>query len=150
MRNTNEDGRKFINRMEHEDSKKNTLFYFYLLIEYSNQNIREMINNETLSLRKKKQIQELISRRGVYICDRDRHQVCPLKLKGIPDQILEKYRIIPGDNDTIKKTMEYLNSKELNEIKFGAFLLRRFFSLMVEEDAKLNAISQKIVLLILL
>jgi len=34
--------------------------------------------------------------------------------------------------------MEYLNSKELNEIKFGAFLLRRFFSLMVEEDAKLN------------
>ena len=96
------------------------------------------MNNETLTLRKKKQIQELFSRRGIYISDRDRHQVCPLKLKGIPDQIQEKFRIIPGDVDTIKKTMEYLNSKELNEIKFGAFLLRRFFSLLVEEDAKLN------------
>ena len=112
--------------------------YLYLLIEYSSQNFREIINNETLSLRKKKQIQELFSRRGVYISDRDRHQVCPLKLKGIPEQIQEKFRIIPGDDDTIKRTMEYLNSKELNEIKFGAFLLRRFFSLLVEEDAKLN------------
>ena len=138
MRNINDDERNFTNRMEHEESKKNILFYLYLLIEYSRQNFREIINTETLSLRKKKQIQELFSRRGVYISDRDRHQVCPLKLKGIPEQIQEKFRIIPGDDDTIKKTMEYLNSKELNEIKFGAFLLRRFFSLLVEEDAKLN------------
>ena len=27
MRNINDDGRKFTNRMEHEESKKNILFY---------------------------------------------------------------------------------------------------------------------------
>ena len=114
----------------------------FLLIEYSNSNFREILNDETLKLRKKKQIQEIFSSRGIYISDRDRHQVCPLKLKGIPEQIQEKFRIIPGDVDTIKKAMEYLNSKELNEIKFGAFLLRRFFSVLVKEDAKLDKQNQ--------
>ena len=91
-----------------------------------------------MTLRKKRRIQELFSRRGIYIDDRDRHQVCPLKLKGIPEKYQEKFRIDPGNEDTIKKTMEYLNSKELDEIKFGSFLLRRFFSLLAEHDTLLN------------
>ena len=114
-------------------------YYLYqFLIAYSNANIREILNNESLTLRKNKHKQELFARRGIYLSDRERHQVCPLKLKGIPDNILEKFRINPENEDTIKKTMEYLNSKELNEIKFGAFLLRRFFAELAEFEAKLN------------
>ena len=91
-----------------------------------------------MTLRKNKHKQELFARKGIYLSDRERHQVCPLKLKGIPEIILEKFRIDPGDENTIKKTIEYLNSKELNEIKFGAFLLRRFFAELAELDTKLN------------
>ena len=64
--------------------------------------------------------------------------MCPLKLKGIPEKYLEKFRIDPGNEDTIKQTMVYLNSKELDEIKFGSFLLRRFFCVLVEHDTLLN------------
>ena len=64
--------------------------------------------------------------------------MCPLKLKGIPEKYLEKFRIDPGNEDTIKQTMVYLNSKELDEIKFGSFLLRRFFCVLVEQDTLLN------------
>ena len=51
--------------------------------------------------------------------------------------MLEKFRI--NDNDlvnTIEKALEYLKSKELDQIKFGAFLFRRYFCVkaMEEED----------------
>ena len=89
-------------------------------------------------MRKKRHKQELFSRRNVYIDDRTRHLICPLKLKGIPETILEKFRIDPNNlENTIKRTMKYLNSKELNEIKFGSFLLRRFFSELARIDDEL-------------
>ena len=78
-------------------------YSFQFLIAYSNANIREILSNESLTLRKNKHKQELFARRGIYLSDRERHQVCPLKLKGIPDAILEKFRINPGIEDTIKK-----------------------------------------------
>ena len=86
------------------------------------------------TLRKNKQMQEIFSRRGIIIDDRERHTICPLKLKGISESILEYFRINPNNDNTIKKTMEYLNSKELDEIKFGTFLLRRFFCELVDID----------------
>ena len=62
-----------------------------------------------------------------------------MKLKGIPEYILEKFRINDNDLDnTIQKTIEYLCSKELEEIKFGAFLLRRYFELAASIEEKLN------------
>ena len=62
-----------------------------------------------------------------------------MKLKGIPEYILEKFRINDNDLDnTIQKTIEYLCSKELEEIKFGAFLLRRYFELAATIEEKLN------------
>ena len=68
-----------------------------------------------------------------------------MKLKGIPEKILEKFRINPSDLDnTIKGTMNYLNSKELNEIKFGSFILRRFFSELVRIDDDLNTQGKKL------
>ena len=90
-------------------------------------NLRKKLNDETLTLRKRKHKQDLFARRSIYINDRERHQICPLKLKGIPETILEKFRINPQDDNTIKITMKYLNSKELNEIKFGAFLFKKIF-----------------------
>jgi hypothetical protein len=95
-------------------------------------NFRERINDETLSLRKSRHKQDLFSRRSFLMNDRSRHLICPLKLKGIPEQILEKFRINDNNLDeTIKKTYAYLNSTELDEIKFGAFLLRLYFVKMV-------------------
>ena len=68
-----------------------------------------------------------------------------MKLKGIPEKILEKFRINPSDLDnTIKGTMNYLNSKELNEIKFGSFIIRRFFSELVRIDDDLNTQGKKL------
>ena len=41
----------------------------------------------------------------------------------------DKFRINDDDLDnSIQKTMEYLNSKELDDIKFGSFLLRIYFN----------------------
>ena len=100
-------------------------------------NFRERINDETLSLRKSRHKQDLFSRRSFLMNDRSRHLICPFKLKGIPEQILEKFRINDNNLDeTIKKTYAYLNSTELDEIKFGAFLLRLHFAKMIslEED----------------
>ena len=107
-------------------------------------NLRKKLNDETLTLRKRKHKQDLFARRSIYINDRERHQICPLKLKGIPETILEKFRINPQDDNTIKITMKYLNSKELNEIKFGAFLLRRFFMELTMYDAELNKNNEKL------
>ena len=100
-------------------------------------NFRERINDETLSLRKSRHKQDLFSRRSFLMNDRSRHLICPFKLKGIPEQILEKFRINDKNLDeTIKKTYAYLNSTELDEIKFGAFLLRLHFAKMItlEDD----------------
>ena len=36
------------------------------------------------------------------------------------------------------KTIEYLCSKELEEIKFGAFLLRRYFELAASKEDEIN------------
>lgn len=109
-----------------------------ILIEYSVANFRDKLSNETLSLRKNRHKQELFSRRGILIDDRERHQICPMKLKKIPEIIQDKFRINPENVDSIKRTMEYLNSQELDEIKFGSFLLRRFFCELAEADTKLN------------
>ena len=108
-------------------------------------NLREKINNETLTLRKIRHKHDLFSRRSIYINDRERNQICPLKLKGIPEKILEKFRINILDlENTIKGTMNYLNSKELNEIKFGCFIIRRFFMELVQIDSELNSKKEKL------
>ena len=88
---------------------------------------------------------DLFSRRSIYINDRERNQICPLKLKGIPEKTLEKFRINIQDlENTIKGTMNYLNSKELNEIKFGSFIIRRFFMELAAIDSELNKTQQKL------
>jgi hypothetical protein len=96
-------------------------------------------------LRKSRHKHELFSRRSIFINDRERHQICPFKLKGIPEQILEKFRINANDlENSIKGTMNYLNSKELNEIKFGSFILRRFFMDLAQLDLKLNEQNRRL------
>lgn len=98
-------------------------------------NFRERINDETLSLRKSRHKQDLFSRRSFLMNDRSRHLICPFKLKGIPERIQEKFRIDDNNLDeTIKKTYIYLNSTELDEIKFGAFLLRIYFSKKIKTE----------------
>ena len=75
----------------------------------------------------------------------ERHQINPFKLKGIPDMVLEKFRITVEDLDnSIKSAMDYLNSKELNEIKFGSFILRRFFMDIAQLDSKLSEQNQRL------
>lgn len=104
-------------------------------------NLRDQISDETLSLRKNRQRQDFFARRKLFYNNRTRHLICPLKLKGIPEKILDKYRIKDDDLDnTIQKTIEYLTSKELDHIKFGSFLLRRYFEVKVskEEEKKNN------------
>ena len=96
-------------------------------------------------MRKSRHKHELFSRRSIFINDRERHQICPFKLKGIPEQILEKFRINANDlENSIKGTMNYLNSKELNEIKFGSFILRRFFMDLAQLDLKLNEQNRRL------
>ena len=96
-------------------------------------------------MRKNRHKNELFKRRSIFLIDRERHQICPFKLKGTPEQILEKFRININDLDnSIKGIMNYLNSKELNEIKFGAFILRRFFMVLAQLDSKLNKQNQRL------
>ena len=98
-----------------------------------------------MTLRKNRHKNELFKRRSIFLIDRERHQICPFKLKGIPEQILEKFRINVNDLDnSIKGAMNYLNSKELNEIKFGAFILRRFFMELAQLDSKLHEQNQRL------
>ena len=98
-----------------------------------------------MTLRKIRHKKDLFSRRSIYINDRERNQICPLKLKGIPEKTLEKFRINILDlENTIKGTMNYLNSKELNEIKFGSFIIRRFFMELAAIDSELNKKQQKL------
>ena len=127
-------------------SPKNILIPNLSFIEFSLLNFRDQINDETLSLRKNRHKKDLFSRRSAYINDRSRHLVNPFKLKGIPEKILEKFRINDRDLDnTIQKTLEYLSSKELNDIKFGAFLLRIYFTKLIEIELKLNEKNSKLV-----
>ena len=127
-------------------SPKNILIPNLSFIEFSLLNFRDQINDETLSLRKNRHKKDLFSRRSAYINDRSRHLVNPFKLKGIPEKILEKFRISDRDLDnTIQKTLEYLSSKELNDIKFGAFLLRIYFTKLIEIELKLNEKNSKLV-----
>ena len=98
-----------------------------------------------MTLRKNRHKNELFKRRSIFLIDRERHQICPFKLKGTPEQILEKFRININDLDNfIKGVMNYLNSKELNEIKFGVFILRRFFMELAQLDSKLNKQNQRL------
>ena len=102
-------------------------------------NFRDQIYDETLSLRKNRHRQDFFARRSFLINDRSRHLICPFKLKGIPEQILEKFRIDDNDLDnTIQKTIEYLSSKELDDIKFGSFLLRIYFNKIVSIEDEYN------------
>lgn len=97
------------------------------------------MNDEALSLRKNRHRQDLFARRNYFINNRARHLICPFKLKGIPEHILEKFRINDNDLDnTIQKTIEYLSSKELDEIKFGAFLLRKYFEKAASIEEQMN------------
>jgi len=108
-------------------------------------NFRERINDETLSLRKSRHKQDLFTRRSFLMNDRARHLICPFKLKGIPDQILEKFRIDDNNLDeTIKKAFAYLNSTELDEIKFGAFLLRLYFVRKIIKEEECLEKSKKL------
>jgi hypothetical protein len=98
-----------------------------------------------LTLKKNKLKNEFFERRGVFLVNEERHQINPFKLKGIPDMVLEKFRITVEDLDnSIKSAMDYLNSKELNEIKFGSFILRRFFMDIAQLDSKLSEQNQRL------
>ena len=108
-------------------------------------NFRERINEETLSLRKNRHKQDLLSRRCFLLNEKSRHLICPFKLKGIPEETLEKFRI--NDNnleESLQKTISFLNSKELDDVKFGSFLLRIYFSKIIEQEEKLNKINKKL------
>ena len=119
--------------------------YNFNLIVYSYDNFRKRLEDEALSLRKNRLRQDLFSRRKFLIEDSSRHQVCPFKLKGIPENILEKFRIKDNDLEkSVKITLQYLKSKELDEIKFGAFLLRRFFLNKIELSNELEKKNQKL------
>ena len=97
------------------------------------------MNDETLSLRKDRHRQELFSRRNYFINKRSKYCICPAKLNGIPQPIQDHFRINNNDLDnTIQKTIEYLCSKELDEIKFGAFILRRYFELAAKKEEEMN------------
>ena len=70
--------------MEHGDSKFYFLFYinFLKFIEFSLVNLRDQINDETLSLRKNRHKQDFFARCKLIYNDRSRHFICPFKLKG--------------------------------------------------------------------
>ena len=145
MRSFNEE-RKYQDRMEHGNSKFYFLFYinFLIFIEFSLVNLRDQINDETLSLRKNRHKQDFFARRNFFINDRSRHLICPFKLKGIPEEVLDKFRINDDDLDnSIQKTIEYLNSKELDDIKFGSFLLRIYFNKTINNESKFKRNNMK-------
>ena len=105
----------------------------------------EKIFDETLNLRINRIKKEFFERERVFLAGNERHEICPFKLKNIPEIIREKFRININDLDnSIKKTMNYLNSNELNEIKFGSFLLRRFFLDLAQLDSKLKEQNQRL------
>ena len=104
-------------------------------IEFALPNLRNQINDEILSLRKNRHKQDLLYRRNFLTTENLRNLVCPFKLKNIPEKILERFRIRDNDLDnTIQKALEYLCSKELDEIKFGSFLFRRYFQEKITQE----------------
>ena len=55
-------------------------------------------------------------------------QICPLKLKIFPENLKDNFRIEKNDlNNTLNQTIKFLYSNEIDYVKFGCFLLRRFF-----------------------
>ena len=61
-------------------------------------------------------------------------QICPFKLK-ISEKEAGSFRIKDDNLDeSIKKSIEYLNSSDVDYVKFGVFLFRRFFFLKAVED----------------
>ena len=146
MKNLNEE-KKYEDRMEHGNSKfmKNIYQKKILSIEYSYISLREKINEETLSLRKNRHKQELFSRRANFK-QKPRNLICPLKLNGIPDNILEKFRINNKNlDDSIITALKYLNSEELDEIKFGAFLFRWYFAEIIKKEEECNNNNRKFI-----
>ena len=94
---------------------------------------------ECFTLRKQKCKQELIQRRTLATNDASKHLICPFKLKSLPEEIIENFRINNENLEyTVPKTFQYLDSNILDEIKFGAFLIRRYFSIIVAIDDKLQ------------
>ena len=77
--------------------------------------------------------------------DKSKHLISPSKLKGIPDEILKNFRI--NDNnleESINKAFSYLNSKEVEEIKFGVFLIRIYFDKIIKIDEEFYEKGKKI------
>ena len=88
-----------------------------------------------LSLRKNRHKQDLIARRNFLTTENLRHSICPYKLKGIPEKVLDKFRIKDNNLDNaIQKALEYLCSKDLDEVKFGSFLFWRYFQDKINEE----------------
>jgi hypothetical protein len=79
-----------------------------------------------LTLRKKT-INKLFSQKR-KLNSNTKLEICPFKLKNIPENLKVSFRIDKNDlENTLNKTIEFLYSENINYVKFGCFLLRRFF-----------------------
>ena len=146
MSNYNEE-RKYQNRMEHGESKLwNIINFKFVFIEFTLINVRNQLNEETLSLRKNRYKQDLLYRHHIFENEKSKHLVCPFKLNGIPEYTLEKFRIKDNDlNNSILKALEYLNSDNIDNIKFGSFLFRKYFENKIREDENQDNEEDKVI-----
>lgn len=88
-----------------------------------------------MNKRKIKRSNEIYKQLNYILEQKKIYRVCPPKLKDkIPEETLFKFRINEGNEKTIKKAIEYLNGKNTSEIKFGAFLLSKFFEEKIEDN----------------
>ena len=61
-------------------------------------------------------------------------EICPFKLK-ISENLKVFFRIEKNDlNNTLNQTIKFLYSNDINYVKFGCFLLRRFFWVISKEQ----------------
>ena len=146
MSNYNEE-RKYQNRMEHGESKLwNIINFKFVFIEFTLIDVRNQLNEETLSLRKNRYKQDLLYRHHIFENEKSKHLVCPFKLNGIPEYTLEKFRIKDNDlNNSILKALEYLNSDNIDNIKFGSFLFRKYFENKIREDENQDNEEDKVI-----
>ena len=146
MSNYNEE-RKYQNRMEHGESKLwNIINFKFVFIEFTLIDVRNQLNEETLSLRKNRYKQDLLYRHHIFENEKSKHLVCPFKLNGIPENTLEKFRIKDNDlNNSILKALEYLNSDNIDNIKFGSFLFRKYFENKIREDENQDNEEDKVI-----
>ena len=146
MSNFNEE-RKYQNRMEHGESKLwNIINFKFVFIEFTLIDVRNQLNEETLSLRKNRYKQDLLYRHHIFENEKSKHLVCPFKLNGIPEYTLEKFRIKDNDlNNSILKALEYLNSDNIDNIKFGSFLFRKYFENKIREDENQDNEEDKVI-----